>query len=75
MKKFTKIPDKGTRTARSQKDYGPLLGDGTDLGINKDMRTGWSGNDTFLRNYELTNGESSFNLSEIEIFQVLNNKN
>ena len=42
MKKFTKIPGQNGQTARSQKEYGPLLGYGTDLGINKDMRTGWS---------------------------------
>ncbi len=73
MKKFTKIQGKNPQTARSQKDYGPLLGNGTDLLINKDMRTGWSGNDTFLTNRELTNGESGFNVKEIEIFQILNN--
>ena len=73
MQKFTKIPGQGLNTARSQKDYGPLLGNATDLGINKDMRTGWLGNNTFLRNRELANGESSFNLIEMEIFQVLNN--
>ena len=70
MKKFTKIPGKNGQTARSQKGFGPLLGAATDLGINKDMRTGWSGNDTYLTNYDLTNGESSFNISEIEIYQV-----
>lgn len=70
MKKFTKIPGKDGRTARSQKEYGPLLGYGADLGINKDMRTGWSYNLTYLTNLDLTNGESSFNISEIEIYQV-----
>ena len=70
MKKFTKIPGKDPRTARSQINYGPLLGAATDLGINPDMRTGWSGNLTYLTNYELTNGKSSFNLSEIEVYKV-----
>ena len=73
MKKFTKIQGKSPNTARSQKEYGPLLGGGTDLGINKDMRTGWCYNNTFLTNCELTNGEGSFKVKEIEIFQILNN--
>ena len=73
MKKFTKIQGKSPITPRSQKEYGPLLGGGTDLGINKDMRTGWCNNNTFLTNCELTNGESSFKVKEIEIFQILNN--
>ena len=37
------------------------------------MKKGWSNNATFLRNRELTNGESSFVVNEMEIFQVLNN--
>ena len=73
MKKFTKIPGKSTLTARSKQEQGPLLGGGTDLGIEQDMRTGWCYNDTFLTNCELTNGESSFKVKEIEIFQILNN--
>ena len=73
MKKFTKIPGNSPKTARSQKSYGPLLGGGTDLGIYPDMRKGWSSNDTFLKNYDLTKGESAFNVKEIEIFQILNN--
>ena len=73
MKKFTKIQGKSPSTARSQKEFGPLLGGGTDLGINKDMRTGWCGNNTFLTNLDLTNGEYNFNVKEIEIFQILNN--
>ena len=70
MKKFTKIPGKNPQTARSQKDYGPLLGNGTDLGIYPDMRKGWSNNDTYLTNRELTDGKDSFNLSEIEVYKV-----
>ena len=49
MKKFTKIQGKNFNTARSQKECGPLLGS-ADLGINKDMRTSWSNNNTFLTN-------------------------
>jgi len=71
--KFTKIPGKVPQTARSQKDFGPLLGYGTDLGIESDMKKGWSSNNTFLRNRELTNGEGNFEVNEMEIFQVLNN--
>ena len=70
--KFTKIPGKDPKTARSQKDFGPLLGYATDLGINADMKSGWSNSCTFLRNHELTNGESSFIVNEMEIFQVFN---
>ena len=70
MKKYTKIPGKSPITARSQKEYGPLLGNGTDLGIYPDMKKGWSNNGTFLTNRELTNGASEFNISEIEIFQI-----
>ena len=70
MKKFTKIPGKGPQTARSQKEYGPLLGAATDLGVNKDMRTGWSGNNTYLTNCELTDGSGNFNISEMEVFKV-----
>ena len=73
MKKFTKIQGKNTLTARSQKDKGPLFGGGTDLGIKKDMRIGWSNSETFLTNRELTNGERDFNVKEIEIFKILNN--
>ena len=39
MLKYTKI-NQNDNTSRSQKDFGPLLGRGTDIGINKDMRTG-----------------------------------
>ena len=73
MTKFTKIPGKNPLTARSQNYHGPLLGGGTDLGINQDMRKGWSYNGTFLTNLDLTNGEYNFNVKEIEIFQILNN--
>ena len=73
MKKFTKIQGKNPKTARSQKDKGPLFGGGIDLGIHIDMRKGWGHNGTFLTNRELTNGESYFNVKEIEIFKIKNN--
>jgi hypothetical protein len=44
------------------------LGGGIDLGIEKEMKKDWSLNNTFLTNCELTNGESDFNVKEIEIF-------
>ena len=70
MKKYTKISG---NTSRSQKRFGPLLGDGTDIGIYDNMNKGWSNNGSFLKECELTNGEGNFDLSEIEIFQVLYN--
>jgi len=70
MQKYSKISGK---TARSQASFGPLLGDGTDIGINANMKSGWSGNGSFLKEQELTNGEFNFDLSEMEIFQVLHN--
>ena len=72
MKKYTKISEKNI-TARSQKNHGPLFGNGTDLGIYDNMKSGWSYNGTFLSGGELTNGDSEFNLNEMEIFQVINN--
>ena len=54
MVKYSKISG-NTRTARSQKEYGPLIGSGTDLGIDKDMRSGFSYSGCFLKNKEITN--------------------
>lgn len=71
MKKFPKIPGKDLCTVRSQKQFGPLLGEGTDLGINPNMNTGWSNSGTFLSERELTNGERNFIVNEMEIFQIL----
>ena len=71
MQKFTKIPGKSPQTARSQKNYGPLLGNGTDIGIYPDMKNGWTNNGTFLKERELTNGDTTFKINEIEIYQVL----
>ena len=34
------------------------------------MRIGWSNNAIFLRERELSDGGDSFNLSEMEIYQV-----
>ena len=70
MKKYIKINNK--RSICLSKDYGPVFGQGTDLYINKNMNSGnssWS-SANFLKNGELTNGENSFNVKEIEIFQV-----
>ena len=70
MKKYTKIQN--YRSIFLSKDYGPIFGYASDLYINKDMNKGNSdwGSGTFLKNGELTNGEHSFNVKEIEIFQV-----
>ena len=68
MKKYKKISG---NTLRAQKDLGPLFGNGTDLGIKSDMKSGWSNNGSFLKKRELTNGESNFHLSEMEVFQVI----
>ena len=68
MKKYKKISG---NTLRAQKDLGPLFGNGTDLGIKSDMKSGWSNNGSFLKERDLTNGESSFHLSEMEVFQVI----
>ena len=68
MKKYTKIQN--NRSIYVTKSYGPMFGSGTDLYINKNMNTGNLSNGTFLKNLELANGESSFNVREIEIFQV-----
>ena len=70
MKKYTKI--RNYRSIYLTKYHGPVFGQGTDLYINQDMNKGNSNwyPGTFLKNGELTNGESSFNVKEIEIFQV-----
>ena len=68
MQKYSKISG---NTARSQTSYGPLLGDGTDIGIHDNMNKGWTTNGSFLKERELTNGEQYFDLNEMEIFLVL----
>lgn len=66
MKKYTKINNGHSICCNN--NYGPIFGAGTDLYLNKDMSTGKSNNSTFLQNRELTNGESSFNVIEIEVY-------
>ena len=68
MIKFTKYKD--GRSICLNKDYGPWFGSGSDLGINPDMNTGWSSNGNYLRKLELTDGENSFVMNEIEDFKV-----
>ena len=68
MKKFTKINN--SRSIYVVKNYGPVFGGGTDLYINPDLNTGATNSSTFLKNRELTNGESDFNVKEIEIYKV-----
>ena len=50
--------------------YGPCFGSGSDLGICTDMNKGWISNGNYLRNRELTDGESDFVVNEIEVFKV-----
>ena len=68
MKKFTKIDN--SRSICLHKDYGPIFGNGNDLQFNKDMNTGVSNPYTFFKNRELTNGDTNFNVKEIEVFKV-----
>ena len=50
MKKFNKKKD--GRSIYCNANYGPCFGVGSDLGINRDMKTGWISNYTFLNNYD-----------------------
>ena len=68
MKKFKK--KNNGRSIYCRYDLGPLFGSGSDLGIHSNMKTGWSDNSTFLSTYDLTNGSSSFNVKEMEIFKI-----
>ncbi len=68
MIKFTKYQD--GRSVCLNKDYGPIFGNGSDLCINPDMNKGWSNNGNYLRKLELTDGENSFVVNEIEVFKV-----
>ena len=68
MIKFTK--NKDGRSICLNKNYGPIFGSGTDLYINPDMNTGNSSNGNYLRKLELTDGENSFVVNEIEVFKV-----
>ena len=75
MTKFTKYKD--GCSIYLDDDYGPcfgngndLFGSGCDLFISPDMNEGWIDNSNYLRNYELTDGNSEFVVNEIEVFQV-----
>ena len=68
MNKFTKYQD--GRSIYLYTYNGPCFGSGSDLGICKDMNKGWIGNGNYLRNRELTDGESDFVVNEIEVFKV-----
>ena len=58
MIKFTKYKD--GRSIYLYRYNGPCFGSGSDLGICRDMNKGWIGNGNYLRNRELTDGESDF---------------
>ena len=68
MKKFSK-KTKG-RSIYCNANYGPCFGYGSDLGLNKDMKTGWLSNYNFLNKYDLTNGSKDFKVKEMEIFNI-----
>ena len=67
MNKFTKYKD--GPSIYLYKDYGPLFGSASDLGINPNMNTGWSYKGNYLRQLELTDGESPFDVNEIDFFK------
>ena len=68
MIKFTKYKD--DCNIYLYRYNGPCFGSGSDLGICGDMNKGWIGNGNYLRNRELTDGESDFVVNEIEVFKV-----
>ncbi len=68
MIKFTKYKD--GPSIYLYKDYGPLFGSASDLGINPNMNTGYIINGNYLRKLELTDGEPNFDVNEIEVFKV-----
>ena len=71
-KKYPKI--RNNQSIIANKNWGPAFGGGADLGVgsNKELSFGWSNTigNTFIKNRELTKGESSFSVKEIEVFLV-----
>ena len=68
MNKFTKYQE--GRSICLSEDHGAWFGSGRDLGINPDMNTGWSYKGNYLGKLELTDGEITFIVTEIEVFKV-----
>ena len=72
MKKYQKF--KNGRSIYVDKSYGPGFGEGCDLLLGyPHSNEGEGTNSNYLKNHELTNGEKSFILKEVEIFQVIFN--
>ena len=70
MKKYSKI--KKGRTIYVNKIYGPGFGNGCDILIGyPEINKGEGTNSNYLTNHELTNGEKSFDLKEVEVFKVV----
>ena len=68
MTKFTKY--KEGYSIRLNKSYGPIFGTGHDFYLYEHMNNGSSNNGNYLRNSELTDGESSYQVKEIEVYKV-----
>ena len=71
MKKFNGIRDDSL--VYFDPGYGPCFGNGgTDFYLNGNLDTGKTINRSFIRNYELTNGESdNYDVKELEIYKVI----
>ena len=71
MEKFSRKFNNKKRSIYCSELLGPCFGN-SDFGINQNMNSGWSNaNGTFIKNRECTNGESYFNVIELEVFQVI----
>ena len=68
MKKYIKC-DKGN-SIYSHKIRGPSFGSGVDLYIYNNLNEGNGNSGNFLKNNELTDGEKTFKVKEIEVFKV-----
>ena len=71
MKKFFKIKEGSLIYFNSS--FGPCFGEGgTDFYLEKNLDKGYTTNNSFLTNSELTNGEQGdFDVSELEIYKVI----
>ena len=69
MKKYTKIKD--GKSLSVCEDYGAIFGDDDlVLGSDKIINEGWTKNNLYLTDHELTNGEEDFKCKEVEVFKV-----
>ena len=72
-KKYPKIAN--TTSIIADKNWGPAFGGGADLGLGrgKELINGWSNkniSNTFIKNRELTKGQSQFSIEEMEVFLI-----